>query len=51
MVARFQSPPPFFFAWGHVLKQGAAAEELELAEAAGFFSFFQNFTDVALLSA
>jgi hypothetical protein len=33
-----------------VSKQGVVAKELELAEAVGFFFFFQNFTNVTLLS-
>jgi hypothetical protein len=48
VVAHFQSPLPF--AWAHVPKQGVVAKKLELAEAAGFSFFFQNFTNVALLS-
>jgi len=48
MVARFQSPLPF--AWAHVPKQGVVAKELELAETMGFSFFFQNVTNVALLS-
>ena len=48
MVARFQSP--LLFAWSYVSKQGDVAKKLELAEAVGFFFFFQNCTNVTLLS-
>jgi hypothetical protein len=48
MVVRFQPPLPF--AWAHVPKQGVVAKELELAETTGFSFFFQNVTNVALLS-
>jgi hypothetical protein len=44
MVARFQSP------WAHVPKQGVVSKKLELAETTGFSFFFQNVTNVALLS-
>jgi hypothetical protein len=48
MVVRFQSPLPF--AWAHVPKQGVVAKKLELAETTGLSFFFQNATNVALLS-
>jgi hypothetical protein len=48
MVVRFQSP--LRFAWAHVPKQGVVAKQLELAETMGVSFFFQNVTNVALLS-
>jgi len=48
MVVRFQSSLPF--AWAHVPKKGDVSKKLELAATMGFSFFFQNVTNVALLS-